>query len=291
LLVSLDFEYHYQNFKDAMNSNVFSVGRRCLTLLCLNFASSLHADERLFGFTYEADLLPKGALEYEQGMTNYNGQAEGVFSRWQITQELEYGFSDRLSGSFYLNYNDVYSSLNTPSGTQSAEAFSFDGVSTEWKYQCLSPFKDSFGLVLYLEPRYSGTELEIEPKLILQKNLGESLVLALNLTPETEYSFTADGQSMHGEEFLSAAASWKAGPIAAGLEVLNHRWLPNWGPETASAWFAGPALHVAQDKWWATLSLLPQLQGQPSTIPGDGRYLGSDDYAKVISRLILGLEF
>ncbi|HXC63251.1 MAG TPA: DUF6662 family protein, partial [bacterium] len=140
-------------------------------------------------------------------------------------------------------------------------------------------------------PRYSGTELEIEPKLILQKNFGEDWVLALNLTPETEYGFAADGQTMHGEEFLSAGLAWKTGPVAIGVEGLNHRWLPNWGPETASGWFVGPAVHYAADKWWATLTVLPQIQGAPSSIAGDGRYLGMDDYAKVESRLILGIEF
>ncbi len=261
-------------------------------LLLMTFASTAaRGDERLFGYSYEADLLPKGGLEYEQTMTNRTGQAQGVFSRWQLNQELEYGFTNRLSGSLYLNFNDVYTSVNDPSlGTVTNESFTFDGISTEWKYQVLSPYHSPLGLVFYLEPRYSGTELEIEPKVILQENFGESWVLAVNLTPETEYGFSADGQSMHGEEFLSAGLAWRTGAFAAGLEVLNHRWLPNWGGETASAWYLGPALHYAADKWWATLTVLPQIQGQPSTIPGDGRYLGSDDYSKLESRLILGIE-
>jgi hypothetical protein len=255
-------------------------------------ARPAHADERLFGFSYEADLLPKGGLEYEQTVTNYNGQAQGIFNRWQVAQELEYGFSDRLSGSLYLNFNDEYSSTVDPVlGVQSHEQFSFDGLSSEWKYQVLSPLRDAFGLVLYLEPRFSGTELELEPKVILQKGLGESWTLALNLTPETEWAFAADGQSMHGEEYLSVGLAWKSGPFAAGVEGLNSRLRPQWGDETASAWFAGPCAHYAADKWWATLSVLPQVQGQSSSGAAGGLSFINDDYAKVESRLILGIEF
>jgi hypothetical protein len=265
--------------------------KHLLAALCLA-ASTAHADERLFGFSYEADLLPKGGLEYEQTVTNYNGQAQGIFNRWQIAQELEYGFTGRLSGSLYLNFNDEYTSVNGPAaGTQTSEEFSFDGLSSEWKYQVLSPLRDVFGLVLYLEPRYSGTELELEPKVILQKDLGGAWTLALNITPETEWGFSADGQTMHGEEYLSLGLAWKSGPIAAGVEALNSRLRPNWGDETASAWFLGPSLHYAAEKWWATLAVLPQVQGRSSTGAADGLSFANDDYAKVESRLILGIEF
>jgi hypothetical protein len=254
--------------------------------------SSARADERLFGFSYEADLLPKGGLEYEQTVTNYNGQATGIFNRWQIAQELEYGFTERLSGSLYLNFNDTYSSVIDPvTGTQTSEEFSFDGLSTEWKYQVLSPLRDAFGLVLYLEPRFSGTELELEPKAILQKNLGEDWTLAVNLTPETEWGFAADGQTVHGEEYISAGLAWKSGAFAAGAEILNSRLRPNWGDETASAWFLGPTLHYASEKWWATLAVLPQVEGQSVSGASSGLSFINDDFAKVESRLILGIEF
>lgn len=250
-----------------------------------------HADERLFGFNYEADLLPKGGLEYEQILTNYSGQAEGVFSRWKIAEELEYGFTEKLSGAVYLNFSSLYSSVNDPLlGTVNTEEFAFEGLSSEWKYQVLSPLKDAFGLVLYLEPRYSGTELELEPKIILQKDLGESWTLAFNLSPETEWGFAADGQSMHGEEAFSAGLAWKSGQFAAGVEVLNSRLRPDWGDETASAWFVGPTVHYAAEKWWVTLAVLPQVQGQSVSGAVDGRTFINDDYSKVESRLVLGLE-
>lgn len=263
-----------------------------LAALAALAAAPARADERLFGFSYEADLLPKGGLEYEQTVTDYNGQAQGIFNRWQIAQELEYGFSDRLSGSLYLNFNDEYSSVVDPSGgVQTSESFSFDGLSSEWKYQVLSPLRDALGLVLYLEPRFSGTELEIEPKLILQKNLGDAWTLAVNVAEETEYGFAADGQTMHGEEAYSAGLAWKSGPFAAGAELLNKRLRPEWGDETASAWFLGPCVHYAADKWWATLSVLPQVQGQSVSGASGGLSFVNDDYAKVESRLILGIEF
>src|SRR6185436_15036116 len=146
--------------------------------------------------------------------------------------------------------------------------------STEWKYLVLSPEKDPLGLMLYIEPGYNGPELELEAKLILQKNIGESLVAALNLMVENEYAYEAASQVIEGFGEGTLGLAWKATPgYAIGLELRNHREYPdNWGWEEHSAWFIGPSLHAAKDKWWATLTVLPQIGGRPETIKGDGRF-------------------
>lgn len=264
-------------------------------LLGMAWATGLRADERLFGHLYEADLLPKGGLEFEQWITQESGAAAGVFSRWKTRQELEFGLEDSLSASLYLNWESSYTSLvdATTGSTVSTSESSFDGVSTEWKWRLLNPYQDGIGLLLYFEPRYSGTELELEQKLVLQKNLGESAVLDLNVTEENEYGYTADTQSLTNKLEFGLGLAYKFSPnFSAGLEGLNRRtWPEGFQSEASSTWYLGPNLHVASGKWWATLSVLPQIQGQPETLPGDKRFLDSGDDSKVETNLILGLNF
>jgi hypothetical protein len=256
--------------------------------------TTLKADEKLFTYSYEAEVLPKGALEFEQWVTQYQGHAAGVFSRWKSRQELEYGILDDLSASIYLNFESTYSSLIDPAtGTTLTDSeTSFDGVSTEWKWRLLNPDLQPLGLLLYLEPRFSGPELELEGKVVLQQNLGEKWVSVLNLTVENEYAYTADAQSLEGELEISGGLAYKLTPVfSLGLEARDLRVWPGWADEGSSAWYLGPAFHAAAEKWWATLTVLPQVHGGPETIPGDGRDLNDDDHAKVETRLILGLNF
>src|SRR5664279_5310115 len=120
----------------------WSCGSTVLALL-LSAAAS-RADENLFGYTYTADVLPKGKWELEQWLTDRIGKESGTFSATDFRTEIEYGFTDRLQGSLYLNYNY----LNTHKAVGSSEPlpdrnrFGVSGTSSEWKYQLLSPYKD-----------------------------------------------------------------------------------------------------------------------------------------------------
>lgn len=266
-----------------------------LLLIALGLAQGLRADERLFGYSYLAEVLPKGEGEFEQWITNLQGHDQGIFSRWQVREEFEAGLTDRLSASLYLNLNSVYESqldLGTGLVTTTNE-FEFDGISTEWKYLVLSPDTDKLGVLLYFEPRYSSTELEFEVKLVLQKNLGEDWVAALNLVGENEYQYTATSQEVVGKGQVTAGLAFRMTPKSSvGLELVNDRvWPDQWGYEAWNTWYLGPSFHYAAPKWWVTFSLLPQVHGSPETIQGDGRYLADDDAARMQTRLIMGVNF
>src|SRR5215472_16062412 len=168
--------------------------------------SQAQADENLFGYTYTADVLPKRKWELEQWVTDRVGKESGTFSATDFRTELEYGFTDRLQGSIYLNYNYFYvhDAVASSGPLENRNFFGVNGVSSEWKYQILSPFKDSFGLTLYLEPGYSTIEasdgsrhqeIELESKLILEKHwLDDALINAFNYTVEPEWE-KGDGDS------------------------------------------------------------------------------------------------
>src|SRR5258705_13259325 len=66
------------------------------------------ADENLFGYTYTADVLPRGKWELEQWATARTGKESGTFLGTDLRTEIERGFTDRLQGSLYLNYNYFY---------------------------------------------------------------------------------------------------------------------------------------------------------------------------------------
>jgi hypothetical protein len=78
-------------------------------LVCgLMAAASTRADERFFTYVQVADVIPKGRWEFEQWLTFRKGYPEGdrQFDQylWDFREEIEYGFTEKLSGSLYLNF-------------------------------------------------------------------------------------------------------------------------------------------------------------------------------------------
>src|SRR5438445_9198411 len=71
--------------------------------------SAVLADERRFTYTYEPEVLPVGAMEFEQWVTLRTQRTSGGevhqdnFNLWELREELEYGVTDNYSISLYLN--------------------------------------------------------------------------------------------------------------------------------------------------------------------------------------------
>jgi hypothetical protein len=156
------------------------------------------ADEPLFGFIYSTDLLPKGKVEAEQWVTLREGRSQGDFTLMQTRTELSYGLTSWFQLSGYLNFAYANAYHNTPSGetvppevfgdytanpNSVFEALRFESASVEALVRILSPYTDPFGLALYVEPSVGPSTLELENRLILQKNfLDDRLVFAFNVT-------------------------------------------------------------------------------------------------------------
>jgi hypothetical protein len=273
-----------------------------LAVIAFGLVSLASADERLFTYTHEAEVLPKGAMEFEQWATNRFGKAKGVYSRWDIREEFEAGLTDNLSGAIYINFQSKFTSLvdeDTLSATfgtdVDTEESQFEGLNLELKYRILNPNTSPVGFLIYFEPGFGANEWETELKLVASSNLGEKWVMALNYTVEPEWSATASKQSSELNLEATLGLAYKADPkFSIGLEGRNHsEWpdfdTPTGGYQEHSAWFLGPALHVAQEKWWATLTVLPQVGAWPETIKGDGRDLNGHE--RVETRLIAGINF
>ena len=162
----------------------------------LAFAAPAHADEQYFGYTYSAEVLGKGQSEAEFWATDRRGTSGGHFDAQDYRIELEHGFTNRLTVAGYANLASHHIRGLDPDFEKTDRDFAFRGLSAEFKYNLLSPYKDGVGLTLYAEPAWSrihgggerGTELELEFKAILQKNfMDDRLIWASNLTFEPEW--------------------------------------------------------------------------------------------------------
>lgn len=276
---------------------------RVLMLTLALFGASfcvLQADENYFGYAYGSETLPKGHGEIYQWVTSRTGKADGTYRAVDFQTEFEYGFTDRLQGSLYLNA--IKHHISGVTDFTDRDQLRFNGLQAALKYSVRSPYKDGYGLALYLEPGYkrysakSGERTDIfflEPKLILQKNFrDDTLILAANLSAEFEREHNREAREWESELELQFSAG------------LSYRFAPNWfvGIETLAtsafermhldklgeyAVFAGPNLHYANKQWWATLTVLPQLTGWPET--HGQREL--EHFEKLQVRLKVGINF
>jgi len=266
-----------------------------------------HADENYFGYTYGAETLPAGANEAYFWWTHRTGKGEGDFSADDIQLEYEHGWTDHFQTSVYLTGRAFDYSGGAIEDEETGEAESldrnldFDGVKFEMKWNLRSAERDGYGLALYLEPEYSTLhrpdgerfkEVGIESKLILQKNfLEDQLITAYNLTlePEWEKEDGAWERELYVEN--SAGVSYRFAPNwFAGVETRLDMAYPEYDEREFWAWFAGPTLHYGGQKWWATLTWMPQVKGGP-TDPDRSTRLHLEERERTEVRLKTGFNF
>jgi hypothetical protein len=260
----------------------------------LGAAGVARADEPLFGYIYTTDTLPKGKAEIEHWDTLREGRSQGDFHVLQDRTEYSYGLTDKLQVSGYLNLAWTDTKGNIPSGdTAPPEIFAdynanpnkpfnhgrLESVSGEVIYRVLSPYTDPIGLALYVEPSVGPRTVELENRLILQKNfLDDRLVIAANATLGFEW------RRLHGdpsadptdEEFID---HWdKETDVNFGVAV-SYRFARNWSfagefqnerewgglnpfdskNRTNIAYYAGPTIHYAGGHYFFTGTVLFQL--------------------------------
>jgi len=274
------------------SSKVVRTLRVVTTIIWVAAAGVAPANERRFTYTYEPEVLPAGALEFEQWVTLRAGRASEAgkahFSRWDLREELEYGVTDRYTAALYLNMRaDTYE--DTATGT-STSTFRFRGVAVENRYMVWNPAEKPVGLTLYVEPRYSGEEASLEEKIILGQRHGD-WKWALNFVHETEWD-------LHDHE--------TAGEVEVDFGLtrqLNKRWslgfecravaeMEEYRHWEYAAFYVGPVVNYTRDNWWATLTVLPQVYGKNFGGDTDGHSaLVLDDKERVEVRLLIGFGF
>lgn len=288
-----------------------------LLLLASNLMSfSAKASEGTFSYVYTAETTPAGTYEYEQKHSLRTGKARGQYLAIGMRNEFEYGITDRLQGSLYVNSSylktqNQYDPEDVSKDFNDRNEYDIDSVSAEFVYRLLSPFKDGLGLALYLEPELAvrdhqtgedKIERAIEARLILQKNFfDDQMITAFNLMLEPEWE-REEGQSVKElwAELTFGAAYRFRDSWFAGIEVRNHMEFPdfNLACQEHSAYFAGPTLHYGAESFWWTLTVLPQIAGSPSDLgrgsdgqmlSGGGLHLGQHEKLEV--RFAFGIPF
>jgi len=265
---------------------------KCLAISvgALGAVLSVHADERFFSYNYETDVLPKGGVEFEQWITYSGGKQSGNYSQWDLREELEFGVTDRYTTSVYLNFRDTHSDLSSGPGDE-IDDFEFKGISSEHKFQLLNPHTKPLGLLGYGEVTTDGNELELEEKLVLQKFFGPEgkWNAVFNVTSEQEWEYDADETEEESVLEFTAGLSYRLTPNwAVGIEGRHHRVYEGiYSHELGNAWFVGPNVHYGSAKWWATLTVLLQVAGDPDTRWG----LELDEHTRIEVRLMAGYNF
>ena len=272
-------------------------------------AVSLRADERRFTYTYEPETPAAGSLGLENWVTLGTQRNATVgqnhYQQWDLRQELEYGVSDRYAVSLYLN--ERATSFQHPGTGANESSFDWKGVSLENRFNLLNPAREGggrgggaggeggggrreVGLTLYLEGTYSGEAAELEEKVILGQWYGE-WKWAFNLIHGTEWANNLrDTEGELGASFGLARDLGRHWSV--GLEFLNETLVPDYKEFESTALFLGPVVSYRRDKWWAALTVLPQIYGWNSNGATDGNsHLELVDHEKVNVRLLFGLEF
>lgn len=246
-----------------------------ITASLLLLSAPAWADRRYFVQSYTPYLAPAENLELETWAIAQEGRGDTTNTAWQTRAEFEYSITDRLTGAAYLNF------VQDAGGPQE-----FDGPSLEVIYQLAEPGKILLDPAVYLEVRESGTELELEPKLLLGRRQN-AWVAAANVIGEFEYLHNAPaGYEDTEKKFeLTLGVSREFGAaFAIGLEGRYQSEFVE-GATDPSALFLGPTINLQSSKVQLAIGWHPQISGSPST--HGGRNLA--DAPRSEFRMILGI--
>jgi hypothetical protein len=248
-------------------------------------AATARADDRKFTYSYEAKTLPQGTWEFEQWATLQTGKDAGRWDTWLFREEIEYGITDRLNASIYLN--SEYQANSGVPGFDDEHSFGLKGMSTEWKYKLSDPAADAVGSLLYGELGFSNAEYEIELKMVLSKEVGR-FTFAYNFIYEAEAEQEPEESPVWRWEHVisnTLGASYAVTErLSVGVEAMDvFRTMPVEGEKT-HATFVGPNVHYSSGSWWATFTVLRQ-------ISVNGLEFSDGDNTKLQFRLIFGVNF
>jgi len=235
-------------------------------------------NRRHFTYAYESAVLPKASHELE--IWNTVRLNRKVFYHGLDTRtEFEFGLGGNFQTSLYLNLS---SEMDASGYTDQLLGFS-----NEWKYKILDAAADPIGAALYAEGSYSNSEIELEGKIILDKQIGDFL-LAFNAVGEHSY-VNGKGptsvilmQTEDVAEFDGGAAYFITQNFTVGVEAYQHtKHPPSFeGGGIYSAFFAGLSLSYSGPNWWTAASVMPQI-GTPELT----------QHEKLEARLLLAFEF
>ncbi len=182
------------------------------------------------------------------------------FNEVNFRHEIEVGVTNHFQASLYLA---DWSYLESPSSNE--HGFSYDSSAIELIYNLTNPTTDLIGSAIYQELRVGPKIIELESKIILQKNLNP-FVLAYNATMEAKWE-GSDRSERAGEFSESFGLSYEASPrLSFGAELLHEIDLEDWKHSSPSIVYGGPNVSWRRGAWWVTVTPLAQLTNISSEV-------------------------
>lgn len=238
--------------------------KKILFILILFSTLTINAQDRLFTYTYQSNVINKGQKEIEIWTTMSNARSN-YYRGFNHRLEFEVGLGSKLQTAFYLNYgyskgiennNDIESVINKTS-------FSF---ANEWKLKLTDPVMNPIGSAIYFEYILGTDEIELESKLIFDKQIGKT-IHALNIVGEYEFKnkFETVGNLINTEKESEVKVLFNYGfaytlnkNLALGFELQNKNKYEN---ETwkYSVLTAGPSFSYSISGFWINLTFMPQI--------------------------------
>lgn len=234
------------------------------------------ADPRPFTFSNDTYPMGKGDFEYEQWITwRKHTENDTAYDRVDFRHEFEFGVTDSFDLAIYLP-TWRYEETEDHTGTQ------FDSIDVEGIVYLSNPVTDLAGIGLYAEIQVGEDELEIENKVLVQKDVGKWVFL-YNLVLETEIEGIFNGDQENEIEGVLAhtfGASYAIAPgWFAGAEAVVESAFADWSEYEHTTVYAGPAISFqGHERLWVTVTPMYQLTDV-------------EDEPDFMIRAIVGLQF
>ncbi|MEP7014182.1 MAG: hypothetical protein ABI925_01960 [Verrucomicrobiota bacterium] len=221
-----------------------------LLILALPAATSF-AGVRRFTFLYEANTSAPGSLELENSVSWKSAGGRNGFDQVDFRHELEYGVTDKFQASLY------FVDWSYESDREHSE-FAYSDTAIELIYNFTNPVLDPVGVSIYGELRAGDRLIELESKVIAQKNFGP-IIFAYNATLEAVWK-GSELEEREGEFSQAVGASYEFSPrISAGLELLHEFVFPEWRDTgKIGNFFVGPNVSYRRRNWFVTTTALAQ---------------------------------
>jgi hypothetical protein len=225
-------------------------------LLCL-LPMTASAGARHFTFVYEATTSAPGSVETENWATWSRTSDPARSHELAFRHEFEFGITDKFQASVYLADWFYGRDAGHPEFTYSDSAI-------ELIYNVTSPVADPIGLSVYEEVKAGDRVLELETKLIAQKNFGRWIV-AYNATLEAAW----EGEHLRertGEFQQALGISREISPsLSIGAELLHEFVFEDWrDAKHIRNFFVGPNISYRRGGWFVTVSALARATSTPN---------------------------
>ncbi len=225
-----------------------------LTSILVSLSLPAVASDRRFSYTYETTTAAKGSVELENWATWKHsrvskGSDEDVF---QFRHEVEIGLTDHVQLGLYLF--DWQYNRQDPDGHKAR--YQHSGAELVWNLS--NPTTDFLGSAVYGEVVVGAKSVELEGKLLLQKNVG-ALTFAYNAVIEAAWEGEDLHEEINGEFAQSLGVSYDLNKkFSVGAEVLHEVGIPNWKKAGDSVLWAGPNASLRCGRVYLTLTALFQ---------------------------------